>query len=66
MSKCKRCRMEVPDGTIHIFTGGEPRRQAIEAQLKRKVTLCKKPVDESYFAPIDPATMTKINSKEAT
>lgn len=36
--------MEVEPNTIHIFSGGEPRRQELEKLMRARVTLCGVPI----------------------
>lgn len=49
---CKRCGRESEPNEIHLFRGGEERRQAIEEGLKTKVTLCTNPPPESFWRDI--------------
>ena len=44
MSNCSRCAEDVPDGTTHIFSGGEARAQKIGEALRSETSLCRKPV----------------------
>lgn len=41
--------MEVSEGSVHIFRGGEKRRKYLEKVLGVTVTLCKNPPPESFF-----------------
>ncbi len=43
-TRCRRCGMEVEPNTIHIFSGGEPRRQELEKLMRARVTLCGVPI----------------------
>jgi hypothetical protein len=49
MTLCKLCGSEVPENSIHIFRGGEERRNLLEKELHLPVTLCKHPPPESYW-----------------
>lgn len=46
---CKRCGRETEPNEIHLFRGGEDRRQTVEEEYKTKVTLCTNPPSESFW-----------------
>ena len=44
MSNCSRCQVEVPDGTVHIFSGGKDRAKEIQEETGANTILCRKPI----------------------
>lgn len=43
---CVRCGKDV-QGTVHIFSGGENRRQLLELMMRSPVTLCDKLIPDN-------------------